>query len=95
MKNFIILITLIFAFASFAKDNTITMNFDVNTANKHSDILFVIDDSGSMADNQAKLKSVVKSFVKSLNDISYNIYAVSTDIDRAYTGNLISSYRTD
>jgi hypothetical protein len=70
------------------------MNFDVNTSNKHSDILFVIDDSGSMADNQFKLKTVAKSFIKNLDGMTYNIYAVSTDINREYNGNVISSYNT-
>jgi hypothetical protein len=47
-----------------------------------SDILFVLDDSGGMADEQAALRAAIPAFIDALGETDYQIGVVSTNMDQ-------------
>jgi hypothetical protein len=95
MKNLILFITLLFSILSFAEDNTVTLAFDVDTTRKSTDILFIVDNSGSMGDNQSKLANFSAEFIDALGRTNYNLYAVTTDTTDLYTANIINWYNSN
>lgn len=59
------------------------------------DILFVVDDSGSMADYQANLSANIDLFTKEFfkgSLIDYHIGVITTDMDRAYKAGKLQGY---
>ncbi len=85
------LIALFFSVQAMAYNPYVTIKYDVKFAqtgtNKAVDILFVIDNSGSMHRKQNLLAKLAKDFLVPLNNIDYQIAAISTDqlnIDSPY-----------
>jgi hypothetical protein len=58
----------------------ITETFTQDYANKKLDVLVVVDNSGSMADDQVKLGDRINSFLSSLNDIDWQLGVTTTDV---------------
>lgn len=69
--------------------NTATDSFTISqTSNNKVDILFVVDNSGSMGDNQANLANAFSGFIApfSTSNVDYQIGVVSTTVrDAGYT----------
>lgn len=56
-------------------------SFTISASNNNLDLLFVIDNSGSMDDNQQKLKDSFNTFITSLNNLlNFRIGVISTSI---------------
>lgn len=75
------------------------LNFDEsfiqNSVSKKVDILFVVDNSGSMAGDQEKLSREFTNFISNIKDSNYRIGLITTDVDSigfedtpGYHGNL-------
>lgn len=77
------LIALFFSVQAMAFNPHITIKYDVElvpSGDKNIvDILFVIDNSGSMSAKQALLSNLAKDFIKHIEGIDYQIAAISTD----------------
>lgn len=94
MKSFLLTILLFtFSISSFsAIDPTITVEFNI-IKEKRADILFVIDNSGSMERHQETLSKFSKAFMSELNNIDFKITAISADKDDSLN-NLVIDNRT-
>ena len=76
MKLF--LLTMLFSFSTQAFDPTVTLEYKVKEI-KRTNVLFVIDNSGSMNDYQQQVAGLSEVFLNELKDIHYKITAISTD----------------
>lgn len=63
------------------KSVTDTFNFNDDRPKPRVDVLFVIDNSKSMAEEQQKLAPRLSSFVESIGDIDWQIGITTTDVD--------------
>jgi hypothetical protein len=61
--------------------NTATQEFEISSAGK-LDLLMVIDNSGSMGEEQAELSTNLMSMIKSLDSVDWQIGIVTTDTCR-------------
>ncbi len=74
--------TILLSMQAFAFNPTVTHEYEVDyrlSPTKAVDILFVIDNSGSMAKHQRFLASMAKDLLGALNTVDYQIAAISTD----------------
>ena len=55
-------------------------NFTQGYVERKLDILFVVDNSGSMAEEQAKMGDKINSFISTLHDVDWQIGVTTTDI---------------
>lgn len=75
----IMIIALLVSIRALAFDPTVTLEYAVKDYFKRTNILFVVDNSGSMTSNQEQVANLSKSFLKEFEDIYFKITAVSTD----------------
>jgi hypothetical protein len=82
-------ISLLFSFNLFALDDpTVTVEYKMEFK-KQVDILFVIDSSGSMHNHQERLGVISKSFINGLENVDYNIMAISHDLNEEIPATII------
>ncbi len=60
--------------------------FSQGYSSKQLDILFVVDNSGSMADEQQKLGQRISSFLASLYDVDWHVGITTTDVTNGKYG---------
>jgi hypothetical protein len=77
MKLFVL--ALLFSFSLFAFDPTVKLEYEVNENSHQTDILFVIDNSGSMDAHQKTLAEMSDEFLKQFVNVKYKMTAISTD----------------
>lgn len=75
----LVIFSLIFSLSAMAFNPTVTLEYDVKLNTKSSDILFVIDNSGSMAKYQNVLNSISRDFFSPISGMNYRIAGISTD----------------
>jgi hypothetical protein len=80
MKTLVILLSFLIPFSLFAGP-IVSIDFDVAQSQSQSDILFVIDNSGSMASHQNRLANLSGILLKELKSVNYQITAINTDIN--------------
>lgn len=73
------LLAILFTVNAYAYNPSIRIDFEVEKSTPSTDILFIIDNSGSMADNQRTLRKLAKNFLGGLGETSFQITAISTD----------------
>lgn len=56
-----------------------TQLFSINGSNSALDVLFVVDNSGSMAEEQVEIKNRINGFISKLQGIDWQIAVTSTD----------------
>lgn len=61
-------------------ERTDTFNFNSERPPSKVDVLFIVDNSGSMLEEQSKLSTALSSFVDSLTDLDWQIGITTTDI---------------
>ncbi|MBC7419302.1 MAG: VWA domain-containing protein [Bdellovibrio sp.] len=61
--------------------NKITLEVEVNTLNIQTDLLFVVDNSGSMTNHQRNLASNINKLVSQLNNYDLHAAVVTADMD--------------
>lgn len=89
MKLFVLLMSL--SFSVFAVDNAdVTYEYEI-IENKRSDILFIIDNSGSMYNVQKMLADFSATFLNSLGDVDFKITGLSTSRNEEIPENFVFS----
>jgi uncharacterized protein with von Willebrand factor type A (vWA) domain len=96
MKSILLTVLLLtFSISSFsALDPTITVEFNI-IKEKRADILFVIDNSGSMERHQETLSKFSKAFMSELKNINFKITAISSDKDDSLKNLVIDNKATN
>lgn len=70
----------------YSSGTLLTDEFSQNLMSKKIDILFVVDNSISMAEEQAKLGARISSFLSTLHDIDWQIGITTTDVSDGQHG---------
>ncbi len=61
-------------------------NYSVDAQGQITDVLFVVDNSGSMSDEQAEMASKFPSFLETLKNVDYRLAVTTTDISTSLNG---------
>jgi hypothetical protein len=85
------LLSILFVSSAMAFNPIVKVEFEVESANQ-SDILFVIDDSGSMQAHQNALANISNVFISELNDIDFKITGFNTTQDSDFSNYLITRH---
>lgn len=72
--------------SSLSSGQAVTETFSQGVQGKMLDILFVVDNSGSMADEQAKLGDRIDRFISTLEDVDWRIGITTTDVSNGAYG---------
>lgn len=70
----------------YSSGTALTDEFTQGFASKKLDILFVVDNSGSMAEEQERLGDRIDSFISTLHDIDWQIGITTTDVSDGIHG---------
>lgn len=76
-----LLLAFFFSISAFANGPVVTIEYDVKSTLNSTDILFIIDNSGSMGPHQKTLMKLSEVFLKELKEAKFQISAISTDED--------------
>ena len=70
----------------FESGTALSESFTQGILSKKLDILFVVDNSGSMSEDQAKLGDKIYSFIDTLDDVDWQIGITTTDVSNGPHG---------